>query len=294
MFFDRTASRLQPRSNRIRHRWRLSATCIALISLTASGALVWSSSATALNTSPARSSKALADYPVGTPDTTEISGMAPPDATALPGYALTYETDFPGTTLPPGWSVFTGIPGGDPGGHFGASHVEVDNGVLELNTYRDPAWGNRWVTGGLCQCSVAHTYGAYFVRSRITGAGPNEVELLWPVTNIWPPEIDFNETVGFDTSTTSSVHAGKANLTFRRRVVIDMTQWHTWGLIWTPQEIIYTVDGHVWGTFKTAADIPHVPMDLNFEQRQQCEEHRQCPTAPETMQVNWVAEYRTD
>jgi len=147
------------------------------------------------------------------------------------------------------------------------------------------------VTGGICQCSVSHEYAAYFVRSRVTGAGPTEVELLWPTANTWPPEIDFNETGGSITSTTNSAHYGSTNHIVGSRVKIDMTQWHTWGVIWTANEIIYTVDGRVWGEVTGASNISSVPMTLDLEQRQECMEHRQCPTAPESMQVDWVAEY---
>lgn len=228
---------------------------------------------------------------IGTPDPTETSAYAPPAANALSGYAESYVTNFAGTSLPAGWDVFTGIPGGDPGGHFGASHVVVGNGMLSLNTFRDPAWNNSWVTGGVCQCGVSKKYAAYFVRSRVTGAGPTEVELLWPTGNQWPPEIDFNETGGSITSTTSSVHFGATNHIVPRRVVINMTLWHTWGVIWTPTEVIYTVDGRIWGEFTNTQDISSAPMTLDLEQRQECEENRQCPTSPESMQINWVAEY---
>jgi beta-glucanase (GH16 family) len=108
---------------------------------------------------------------------------------------------------------------------------------------------------------------------------------------VWPPEIDFNETGGSVTSTTTSVHYGSANHIVRTEININMTQWHTWGVIWTPGYIIYTADGTIWGTFKVPSEISKVPMTLDFEQRQICEEKRQCPTAPQSMQIDWVAEY---
>lgn len=234
---------------------------------------------------------AAGTYPIGVPDAAEPSGMAPPSSTALPGYTQRYVTDFTGSSLPLGWYVFTGVPSADPGGHFGVSHVVVAGGLLQLETYRDRADHDRWVTGGLCQCGVALRYGAYFVRSRITGPGPNEAEVLWPKANVWPPEIDFNETGGSIVSTTTSVHFGRQNHIVRSFVKIDMTQWHTWGVIWTRSSIVYTVDGRVWGTFSTFADVPHIPMTLDFEQRQICSENRQCPTHAVSMQVDWVAEY---
>ena len=70
-----------------------------------------------------------------------------------------------------------------------------------------------------------------------------------------------------------------------------MTRWHTWGVIWTKGEIVYTVDGQVWGAIVSPEEIAHVPMTLDFEQRTLCALHRQCPTHPVSMDVAWVAEY---
>jgi hypothetical protein len=126
-------------------------------------------------------------YPVGVTDAAQPSGKAPPGPNALKGYRLAYTNNFLGSTLPSGWDAFSGVPGGDPGGQFGANHAVVRNGMLELLTAKDPAYDMKWVTGGVCQCGLASTYGAYFVRSRITGAGPNEVALLDGVSVSVPP-----------------------------------------------------------------------------------------------------------
>jgi len=262
-----------------------------LVALIWALSIQWSAAGAASTPSSVTLVNLNGQFPVGTPDATEPSGQAPPSATALVGYTLSYENDFVGTSVPAGWDIFTGIPGSDPGGHFGISHVVVNDGLLELNTYRDRAWHNRWVTGGICQCGLPIRYGAIFVRSRINRPGPNEAELLWPAGKVWPPEIDFNETGGSATSTTTSVHFGKANHIVRSAVNINMRQWHTWGVIWTPTSITYTVDGTIWGTFEVPSEISHAPMTLDFEQRQICEEHRQCPSAPTSMQIDWVAEY---
>jgi len=257
--------------------------------------LFFESPATSSTTRPSRATPLNVNghYPVGTPDSTEPSGEAPPGPTAMVGYVIAHVDDFNGTSLPPTWEVYTGVPARDPGGRFAASHLVVSGGLLELNTFQDPLYGNRWITGGLCQCGFPLKYGAFFVRSRITGQGPSEIQLLWPASQSWPPEIDFNETGGSGTTTSSSLHYGAANTIIRRHLTIDMTQWHTWGVIWTPSAVIYTVDGRIWGEVKGAAYVPKVPMTLDMQQQQQCEEGRQCPTAPESMLVDWVAEYTT-
>lgn len=230
-------------------------------------------------------------YPTGVVDPAEPSGKAPPGITALRGYQRTYVTDFTGKRLPSGWDVFTGAPPGDPSGVFQKSHVVVGRGVLELLTFKDRKRHNQWTTGGVCQCGRSRTYGAYFVRSRVTGAGPNQVELLWPESNQWPPEIDFNETQGGAKGTTWTIHYGPINQLDQGKVKVNMTQWHTWGVIWTPTTITYVVDGTVWGRVTNAAESPSVPMNLDFEQLTHCSAGRQCPTRPVSMLIDWVAEY---
>jgi outer membrane protein OmpA-like peptidoglycan-associated protein len=230
------------------------------------------------------------NFPTGSADSSEPSGMAPPVANSLPGYSLTYENDFNGTRLPDGWDAYTGTPGNDPGTQMASTHAVVANGLLQLNAYQDPAYGNEWVTGGVCQCGLAQAYGAYFVRSRVTGPGPTQVELLWPKVG-WPPEIDFNESYGGDTSSNATVHYTAANEEDQRSLNVDLTQWHTWGVIWTPQSITYTVDGNVWGTVAVASEIPDQPMTLDLQQQTFCASGWACPSAPESMLVDWVAEY---
>ena len=235
-------------------------------------------------------SQVSSKYPIGNVDGSEPSGMSPPSSNALPGYKISYVTDFPGASLPAGWNAFSGSPGGDPGAQWAVSHTVVDNGLLQLNAWQDPAFNGQWVTGGVCQCGVPRTYGAYFVRSRATGPGPTQVELLWP-TSGWPPEIDFNETYGGTDYSMATVHYTAANIETHRTVYVDMTQWHTWGLIWSPTSITYTVDGNVWGIVNDPAAIPNQMMTLHVQQQTWCQSGSACPTSPQTMQVDWVAEF---
>ncbi len=236
-------------------------------------------------------------YPVGDVSGSEPSGMAPPSGSALTGYRQSYVTDFGGTSLPNGWSSYSGKPGGDPGAQWADSHVKVEGGLLSLNTFQDSAYGGEWVAGGLCQCGVSHTYGAWFVRSRVTGAGPTNVELLWPSASVWPPEVDFNETSGVSTGTSATTIwaiSGSSRSQVQSRLSVDMTLWHTWGVIWTPTAITYTVDGRAWGTVNTASEIPNQAMWLTLQQQTWCSSGFACPSAPQSMQVDWVAEYNSN
>lgn len=232
---------------------------------------------------------------IGTPDASEPSGYGPPSASALAGYQLDYVNDFTGSTIPSGWGVYTEMAAGDPGSQWAANHVDVADGELQLNTFADPAYNNEFVNGGISQSGNPLLYGAYFVRSKVTAAGSTQVELLWPKSGDWPPEIDFDETGGGTTSSQATLHFTSANTQIHNQISEDMTQWHTWGVIWTPTSVTYTVDGTVWGEVDNAADVPTVPMVLDIQQQTWCSASTPyaCPTYPDSTLVDWVAEYTT-
>lgn len=229
-------------------------------------------------------------YPDGVPDGVEPSGESPPTSTAMPGYRESYVDDFGNSSALAGWTIFQGPTIGDSGGEFARSHVTVSGGLLQLNAWQDPAYANAWATGGVCQCDTNHTYGAYFVRSRLTGPGPTEVEMLMAQVG-WPPEVDFNETRESDGNTVATLHFTAANLQDYRRLTIDLTQWHTWGVVWTPTSVTYTLDGQAWGTITTTSEIPDQPMHLDLTQQTWCSSGFACPTRPESTEIDWVAEY---
>ena len=270
----------------VSRRLKLVVTIVVAVLLVA---IVWVVT-TSPNSGPATSTSfpTAAQYSAGVVNASKTSGLGPLSATSIPGYVQSYVTEFTGSSLPPGWHTFSGKPGGDPTGQFSPAHVTVSNGLLQLNAWKDPQFHNMWVTGGLCLCGKPQTYGAFFIRSRQTGSGPNEVELLWPEDNSWPPEIDFNETGGRSFETSATVHWAIANHQIQYLIAADLTTWHTWGVIWTPKEIDYTLDGHVWATDTVSATIPGLPMSIDIEQRTVCDPTTQCPVRPTSLLVEWV------
>ena len=228
-------------------------------------------------------------FPVGVRSALEPSGMSPPTATALSGYRLSYVTDFVGRALPKGWGKFNGVPNGDDQNRWAPSHVTVGSGMMRLITSRG-ATGS-WVAGGVSQFGVGHTYGAYFVRSRVTGPGPDQNEMLWPVAHVWPPEVDFNETGYSTTSTSWTVHYGHGNAFMQETGTFAMTRWHTWGVIWTPTSLTFTMDGHSWGRITNTRVIPHIKMSLDIQQQVWCQPNYACPTRASALEIDWVAEY---
>lgn len=226
--------------------------------------------------------------PTGTGGSTGSSGPSGPSGSSageqpsgeampvgdIPGWTQTYAQDFSGTTLPPGWDAYTGMPGGDPAGWFDASHVSVSNGELQILSSIDPAHCpsgctalDDYVTGGVQLYGHAQTYGKYEIRMRADNAkGLGLTVLLWP-TGAWPPEIDIVGDVGISPRIGTAVGDifGDNNTSIDvKNKTVDLTQWHTWGAEWTPGQVAFTVDGTVWAT----ADNPNIssaPMNLAIQ-----------------------------
>ena len=199
------------------------------------------------------------------------------------------------------WGRYEGQPGGDPGGFWDPSHVLVRGGQLRLETYRDPRFGNRWVSGGLSSShAVRQTYGRYDVRFRIDrGVGVSGIALLWPVRDVWPPEIDFAETGGEHTARdemSATLHYAADDEQIQRVVRGDFSRWHVMGVRWTPGRLVYMLDGRMWATVSS----PHVPSEpMEFDMQTQAgtcgDRYAPCPnaTTPKrvTMEVDWVRIY---
>jgi hypothetical protein len=229
---------------------------------------------------------------------------APVPTGDLPGWHLTYSTAFTGNTLPSGWDAYSGQPGGDPYGYWNPANVSVSGGELHLRTTanNDPQRPDTYSTGGVAYYGKAQAYGMYLVRMKgddEPGVQISNIALLWPQDNkSWPPEIDFYEDEGAKRSGyTASLHPGPNGddcCIIRHSTENTGTQWHTYGVTWTPTSITYTIDGRKWATVdksevSSPGTWPDSPMTLDLQSQNL---GRAQPThSIETMTVAWVAEY---
>jgi beta-glucanase (GH16 family) len=199
------------------------------------------------------------------------------------------------------WGLYSGQPGGDPGGWWDPSHVVARAGIVHLQTYLDPRFDNRWVSGGMSNShALKQTYGKYLVRFRATpGYGVSNVLLLWPVADHWPPEVDFAEdggTTGGRPSMSATLHYGVDNNQIQRSVSADFTRWHIMGVEWTPGKLVYTLDGRNWATV-VSPFVPDEPMEFAIQaQAGTCGDvYTPCPNATTPplvdLQVDWVTAY---
>jgi beta-glucanase (GH16 family) len=131
------------------------------------------------------------------------------------------------------------------------------------------------------------------------GYGVGYAILLWPSTGTWPTagEIDFAEDGGGNRqATTATLHYGATDSKIQRNVNADFSQWHTLGVEWSPNKLVYTLDGTTWATVNSTA-VPKGPMELDIQsQTGTCgDPNRPCPNASTpkrvNMQVDWVAAY---
>ena len=224
----------------------------------------------------------------------------------LPGWHQTFADDFmtSGAPDPLLWHMYRGHPGGDPGGLWDPSHIWATGGELVISAFQDPVDGNAWASGGLI-ASPAHsqTYGKYEVRFKMgNGQGIEHSILLWPTSNNWPPEIDFSEDDGAAsrTSDTTTLHYGAQNTKITNTTKVDLTQWHTLGVEWTPGQIVYTLDDRDWATIDNP-HVPSVPMSLAIQtQAWSCGPNawEACPNASTpshvNMDVDWAVAYAMD
>ena len=168
------------------------------------------------------------------------------------------------------------------------------------SAYRDPVDRSLWASGGVSSAAaLAQTYGKYLVRLRFSsGHGISHAVLLVPADGSWPPEIDFSEDNGGDRNVDyATLHSGPRNTMVQRSVATDLTQWHTWGVEWTHEKLVYTLDGHEWASM-SGASVPSVPMVLDIQdQAWACGTNawEACPDASTPtnvdLNVDWVAAY---
>ena len=233
------------------------------------------------------------------------SGLMP--AGNIPGWHLTYSTDFSGNSLPTGWGAYSGQPGGDPNGYWDPADVSVSNGELHLSTTAndDPQSQGASSTGGVGFYGNPQTYGMYLVRMKGDYEPDLEISniaLLWPADgSTWPPEIDFYEDGGGSRGGyTASLHPGPDGddcCVIRNNMSNTGTQWHTYGIIWTPDSITYTIDGRQWAVVQASqvsspGSWPDIPMNLDLQSQNLGTD--QPDGSIETMTVAWVVEYAPD
>jgi hypothetical protein len=246
--------------------------------------------------------------PTGQQGSGDPSGENP--FTTLSGYTLDYSQEFNGNTMPSGWDEYNGTPGGvsSSQSQFVPSMCTFGGGEAQLQA-------NGIDTCGLQYFGTPQTYGAWFARlqapSEPSGVSVGNVFLLFPANNEWPPEIDIYEDNGSRDNTSASMYNTVGDLCgsspspqclgpyaqsngHSGGVSNDDTQWHTYGVEWTPSGVTWLIDGQVVFTapasqVPSGAQQPDTPMFMDLQSENT--DGASAPAGMTSMNVDWVEEF---
>lgn len=170
------------------------------------------------------------------------------------------QEEFNGTHLSKQWAVYNS-PGNEGHGFRRPSAISVHDGELRIK-------GVGEVSGGMAH-QFSQVYGKWEIVARQErGAGYGPAILLWPDSENWPidGEIDIAEIPGGERkSVISSVHYGADNKKYANGVAGDFTQWHTYGVEWTADRVVFFLDGKKTYEVTDPLAIPKTPMHLAIQ-----------------------------
>jgi beta-glucanase (GH16 family) len=268
------------------------------------------------------------------PDSSGSSGSSGPscggtviDQSTRAPWHCTFDDEFTGTSLnAANWVVQqTADSGYTSGGECytgSPNNVWVAGGYLHLSARREAApftcpdpFGNYTTqyTGGMVTTDgrFSQTYGLFEVRAKLPAAtvpGLQEAFWLWPVNPMqygifWPAsgEIDFAEMYSlYPDLDVPFIHYNAdndANVTTDTCAIANPTQFHTYGLEWTPTSMSILLDGKTCLTDTWNPALPliqpepfNMPFFLNLTQALGLVPNAYGPTTPlpEATVVDWV------
>jgi beta-glucanase (GH16 family) len=213
--------------------------------------------------------------------------------------------------MPANWDAYNGTPGGES--------ANEAKWVPSMCTFSGGE--AHFTAAGIDSCGLQYygspqKYGAWFARLKTdvepSGELFSNIFLLWPTSNDWPPEIDIYEDHGGRASTTANVYDTVGSTcgsspsaqclapyaqgnSSTGGVSNDDTQWHTYGVEWTPSGISWLIDGNVVYTAsasqaKSPATQPAETMGMDL-QSQNLQGTSGASSEEETMTVDWVEQF---
>ncbi len=187
----------------------------------------------------------------------------PPPSSRFP--KMIFYRQFKLPLKPHTWTLYEGQPVCCKDSLWAKSHVVSKAGALRIQTYRDPRFGNAWVSGGVSMARLVNqTYGRWVVRFRMPrGTGVGMDVALRPsgggtVVDWIEESSDHGALRNIETAT---LHYGSTRV--HANVRADFTKWHTMTLAWVPGQITVRLDGHLWANYRS--HIPSSPMHLTMQ-----------------------------
>lgn len=160
------------------------------------------------------------------------------------------------------WTLYNGVPTCCKDSRWAPTHVRSRHGALRIKTYKDAAYGGKWVSGGVSMARMVNqTYGRWVVRFRMdkaVGVGM-DVALRPSGSGTVVDWIEESSDKGAARRVeTATLHYGSTRV--HAHVTADFWKWHTMTLAWVPGQITVRLDGHLWANY--TSHIPTTPMHL--------------------------------
>jgi hypothetical protein len=205
----------------------------------------------------------------GSTSPTTATCPSPKPTAPITGYVIATCEDFNS-----GLGDFGPYTGGGSGTVVGtgrtASQCTVTGGMLELKQASSGATCGGWMN------NFDQQYGYWEVKMRAystgtSGSAPHPVLILWPTNNEWTSELDFFETNIGSSATgylhcTSSSGSANSNCYVLPTNNVDYSQWHVYGIQWTPTCMTGYIDTTKWwSTCSTSSFQPLGSSNLTIQ-----------------------------
>jgi hypothetical protein len=167
-------------------------------------------------------------------------------------------------------------------------------GVLELKQTSAGATCGGWMN------KFGQRYGYWEVKMRVyttsasSGSEPHPVLILWPSDGQWTSELDFFET-NIGTPATGYLHCtGDPNSKCYTLPAnsVDYSQWHVYGIQWTPTSMTGYIDGMKW--WSTTNISPFEPLGDSNLTFQLDNVSGSTPVKPAEMDIDWAHMYKSN
>ena len=135
---------------------------------------------------------------------------------------------------------------------LGVNPFSIHNGVLDITAAPASAaiqaatGGYQYTSGQInTRFTFAQQYGYFEVKAKLP-AGQGLWPAFWmlPANGSWPPEIDVFEVLGNDPNTIHETSHSTVQTTVHQQTHLDNTdQFHTYGMLWDQNYLVWTIDG---------------------------------------------------
>jgi licheninase len=210
-----------------------------------------------------------------------------PSATGSgPVWSQVWADDFNAFPSSTDWGIYDSV-GHDGQGVRSPSAFSAANGILTIT-------GNTSGTTGGMSRRNQQRYGKWEARVKTAGCTCyHPVLILWGTPGSWPQagEVDYLES-SHRTTNTMFVHYGADNSQVSGSIAVDMTQWHTYTVEWTPNYMAGYVDGQrfFYSTDKTIQppSMVQATIQLDWFPGEVSTSNR----TGATMDVDWIRQYK--